>query len=644
MRNVQTLLMEDSEMANWDEQFVTQCRIRRAVILHGNVQDAFFDGNSLVGMSIVDLVINRLRALPGGQSYSNIVCWDKNSGARQFVGNAKEELRSSIASAVPRQSDSQAEGAAYDLEEDADLGKANAATETNMSSALKEASAFFNVILSRLRGAATHPGRQPIAYIIDGADALFGNANQLSEAERVNLIQLGDALRDSPCTLNAADLDSPGDLVVFIASRLSSIPPRLYQDTSAICCINVPRPDRKDREAFLKKCTTSLLLKEPMAPGTGDFEEMVDSLDGFTYRDMQQLVKLSRVQDPQEPLSFKRLIPLYKFGERKSPWEELNKDRIEKLEEELKARVKGQDHIIGHVANVIKRAYLGLSGLQHSSKQQMPKGIFFFVGPTGVGKTEMAKAIASFLFGEEEACIRFDMSEYAAEHSDQRLVGAPPGYVGYEAGGQLTNAVRDRPFSVLLFDEIEKSHPKIFDKFLQVLEDGRLTDGKGDTVSFSETVIIFTSNIGAAEVLVDDPDPGAAFIQKVTERFRDEMKRPELLNRIGQKNILPFNYLTDKTVQLKIASLKVKPLVRKLKEKYDLTFEIPDEEQALQLLLDGFDAANGGRGVANRVDEMIIQPLTEELFSYDMEELRGRTMQATVKKTKASGRFAFKLV
>ncbi|MBQ6340624.1 MAG: ATP-dependent Clp protease ATP-binding subunit [Kiritimatiellae bacterium] len=631
-------------MANWDEQFVTQCRIRRAVILHGNVQDAFFDGNSLVGMSIVDLVINRLRALPGGQSYSNIVCWDKNSGARQFVGNAEEELRSSIASAVPQQSDSQAEGAAYDLEEDADLGKASAATETNMSSALKEAGAFFNVILSRLRGAATHPGRQPIAYIIDGADALFGNANQLSEAERVNLIQLGDALRDSPCTLNAADLDSPGDLVVFIASRLSSIPPRFYQDTSAICCINVPRPDRKDREAFLKKCTISLLLKEPMAPGTGDFEEMVDSLDGFTYRDMQQLVKLSRVQDPQEPLSFKRLIPLYKFGERKSPWEELNKDRIEKLEEELKARVKGQDHIIGHVANVIKRAYLGLSGLQHSSKQQMPKGIFFFVGPTGVGKTEMAKAIASFLFGEEEACIRFDMSEYAAEHSDQRLVGAPPGYVGYEAGGQLTNAVRDRPFSVLLFDEIEKSHPKIFDKFLQILEDGRLTDGKGDTVSFSETVIIFTSNIGAAEVLVDDPDPGAAFIQKVTERFRDEMKRPELLNRIGQKNILPFNYLTDKTVQLKIASLKVKPLVRKLKEKYDLTFEIPDEEQALQLLLDGFDAANGGRGVANRVDEMIIQPLTEELFSYDMEELRGRTMQATVKKTKASGRFAFKLV
>ena len=629
-------------MANWDEQFTTQCRIRRAVVLHGNVQDAFFDGNSLVGMSIVDLVVNRLRTLPGGQPYSNIVCWDKNSGARRFLGNAEDELRSSIASTVPQQSNPQGEGALYDLGGDADLGKANAATETNMSSALKEAGAFFNVILSRLRGAATHPGRPPIAYIIDGADALFGNANQLSEAERVNLIQLGDALRDSPCTLNAADLDSPGDLVVFIASRLSSIPPRFYQDTSAICCINVPRPDRKDREAFLKKCTASLVLKEPMVPGTGDFEEMVDSLDGFTYRDMQQLVKLSRVQ--QEPLSFKRLIPLYKFGERKSPWEELNKDRIEKLEEELKARVKGQDHIIGHVANVIKRAYLGLSGLQHSSKQQMPKGIFFFVGPTGVGKTEMAKAIASFLFGEEEACIRFDMSEYAAEHSDQRLVGAPPGYVGYEAGGQLTNAVRDRPFSVLLFDEIEKSHPKIFDKFLQVLEDGRLTDGKGDTVSFSETVIIFTSNIGAAEVLVDDLDPGAAFIQKVTERFRDEMKRPELLNRIGQKNILPFNYLTDKTVQLKIASLKVKPLVRKLKEKYDLTFEIPDEEQALQLLLDGFDAANGGRGVANRVDEMIIQPLTEELFAYDVEDLRGRTMRATVRKTNAGGRFGFKLV
>ena len=634
-------------MAEWDERFATQCRIRKAVVLHGNVQDAFFEDESMVGESIVDYVINRLRALPlpNGQSYSNIVHWNKNDGAR-FVGDKQtrdrtaDELLSAVDGAMADAPDRQAaaENGGYDLGPDDDLDKG-----TDMSNALKSPRAFFNVILSRFRSARRQPGRAPVAYIIDGADALF-DGSRLSEDDRIQVLQLADALRDSVCSLNAAELDASGDLVVFIAARLASLPPQLYQDSSAIYCINVPRPGRNDRSAFLKKCSTALILKEPVVPGTSDFEEMVDALDGFTYRDMQQLVMLSRVQDPKAPLSFRRLIPLYKFGERKSPWEELSKERIEHLEEGLKERVKGQDHIVEHVVNVIKRAYLGLSGLQHSSKQQMPKGIFFFVGPTGVGKTEMAKALASFLFGDEEACIRFDMSEYAAEASDQRLVGAPPGYVGYEAGGQLTNAVRDRPFSVLLFDEIEKSHPKIFDKFLQVLEDGRLTDGKGDTVFFSETVIIFTSNIGAAEVSPDDMDPLAEFVKRVTERFRDDMKRPELLNRIGQKNVLPFNYLTDKTVQLKIASLKVRPLIKKLRAKFDLTLEIPNQEEALEILLDGFDSTNGGRGVANRVDEMIIQPLTEELFSYDRDELRYKTMQAIVKKTDKGRRFMFKLV
>lgn len=631
-------------MAEWDERFATQCRIRKAVVLHGNVQDAFFEDGSMVGESIVDYVMNRLRALPNGQSYSNIVCWDKNGGARLFEGKAADELRSVIekdmSDAPDKQSGAEKE---YSLGpddggRDDDLDKG-----TDMSKALKDPKAFFNVILSRFRSARLQPGRAPVVYIVDGADALF-DGSRLSEDDRVQVLQLADALRDSTCSLNAAELDAPGDLVIFIAARLASLPPQFYQDSSAIYCINVPRPDRKDRAAFLKKCSTALMLKEPVTPGTGDFEEMVDALDGFTHRDMQQLVMLSRTQDPKAPLSFRRLIPLYKFGERKSPWEELSKERIEHLEDGLKERVKGQDHVVEHVVNVIKRAYLGLSGLQHSSKQQMPKGIFFFVGPTGVGKTEMAKALASFLFGDEDACIRFDMSEYAAEASDQRLVGAPPGYVGYEAGGQLTNAVRDRPFSVLLFDEIEKSHPKIFDKFLQVLEDGRLTDGKGDTVFFSETVIIFTSNIGAAEVRSDSPDPGGEFIKRVTERFRDDMKRPELLNRIGQKNVLPFNYLTDKAVQLKIASLKIRPLVKKLKEKFDLTFEIPNQEQALELLLDGFDSENGGRGVANRVDEMIIQPLTEELFACDKDELRHGTMRATVKETDEGRRFLFRLV
>src|SRR6185369_7733636 len=145
---------------------------------------------------------------------------------------------------------------------------------------------------------------------------------------------------------------------------------------------------------------------------------------------------------------------------------------------------------------IIKRAATGLSGAQGSKAGGKPRGVMFLAGPTGVGKTELAKTMTELLFGDERAYVRFDMSEFSAEHADQRLLGAPPGYVGYDAGGELTNAVKERPFSVILFDEIEKAHPRLLDKFLQLLDDGVLTSGRGERVFFSETIIIFTSNLG----------------------------------------------------------------------------------------------------------------------------------------------------
>ena len=265
---------------------------------------------------------------------------------------------------------------------------------------------------------------------------------------------------------------------------------------------------------------------------------------------------------------------------------ESERDRILNMGDNLKNRVIGQDDAIEVVTEAVQRSR---AGLNDPSK---PIASLIFLGPTGVGKTELCKALSEFMFDSEEALIRIDMSEYMEKHTVSRLLGAPPGYVGYDEGGQLTDAVRRSPYSVLLFDEMEKAHPDVFNVMLQLLDDGRLTDSKGNSVNFRNTICIFTSNIGSQEILDIDADaPGAKeeMRHRVTNAMREHF-RPEFLNRIDEHVI--FNSLGRSELR-EIVKLEIKRLESRLAEK-EITLAI--SEAALDFLAEvGFDPIYGAR-------------------------------------------------
>jgi ATP-dependent Clp protease ATP-binding subunit ClpB len=262
------------------------------------------------------------------------------------------------------------------------------------------------------------------------------------------------------------------------------------------------------------------------------------------------------------------------------------------MESRLRERVVGQDAALEAVSNAIRRARAGLQDARR------PMGSFIFLGPTGVGKTELARALAEFLFDDERAMVRIDMSEYMEKHSVARLIGAPPGYVGYEEGGYLTEAVRRRPYAVILFDEIEKAHPDVFNILLQILDDGRLTDGKGRTVGFKNTVIIMTSNIGSHALSEASGDLDAAEPQ-LMEALRSTF-RPEFLNRID--DIITFHRLSPELIK-SIVLLQIKQLGKILAQK-DLTLDVTSAA-ADELAREGYDPVYGARPLKRLIQKKI---------------------------------------
>ena len=395
---------------------------------------------------------------------------------------------------------------------------------------------------------------EPIALIVDFASRLIIHPNDLSDNEHRLFTRALIRSHEARVRAHGSPSKPFFNTILWVVEKEGDMPDWLTVDNSKVRHISLPNPDHQMRRALAGSLIQSLEGAKEASAQSKDaaLQSFVDNTEGLLLVDLMLIAQLCR----EEKLGYAKIgeaVRRYKVGVSEDPWQKIDRRKIRDGQNFIMERVKGQDHAVAHMLDIIKRAVTGVGAPRRGGR---PRGVAFLAGPTGVGKTELAKSITSLLFGDESAYIRFDMSEFSAEHSDQRLIGAPPGYIGYDMGGELTNAIREKPFSVVLFDEIEKAHPRILDKFLQILDDGVLTSGRGERVYFTEAFIVFTSNLGIYQTdLAGErkatvaPTDSFEDIQKrireeIEKHFKLALNRPEILNRIGD-NIIVFDFIRD---------------------------------------------------------------------------------------------------
>lgn len=421
----------------------------------------------------------------------------------------------------------------------------------------------------------SYPNAKPFLFILPSVSRFMATPGRPTDTEGDMLMVLFNTtqIASSPCRLMLF-VDKMNDLPVWFESEGSN---------PAVKKITIPCPNTKFRETFFEVEMADVMNEIVVTSNEEDETKREEDLrrkrgkkigkfavytEKYSLRRLLQLKAFIQNNGEQMP-SFKRIesidktVLAFECGEVYDPWKDpALKENTRKFADEVKKKIKGQNHIVEAVADSLKAAATGVNSSKKNDRR--PKAIFFLAGPTGTGKTEIAKQIAENIFHSQDKIIRFDMSEFSSEHTDSRLFGAPPGYVGYEDGGELTKAIREEPFSVVLFDEIEKASPRIWDKFLQILGDGRLTDGKGETVSFSQSIIIFTSNRGIAPNLPRDLPPAEK--TNCINRYSQELD-----NRLEQ-----FKAATDE--DKKTAALKAYEVLKTLVLYSGLTTDYREHE------------------------------------------------------------------
>ncbi len=594
-------------IAKWHRELGIFCRIKPLIIVEGNVLDVYqypTEGSAPKG-SILRLP-EYLHYYFSDLGYKTIAFFDSMQG---FYNSCDEAHIRSFAELTQAKLDGSYIRSDF-------KGKANSA--------------------SALVRTAVNQNKQPVAIIMNLASRYIISPDNVDQSEVDSFTNLLLASMEGKDV--RTDAGALKNLVVMIVNKTNDIPAWFYLDNPNVKTVHISTPSKEEREELIKgENFASFFAADVYDEDYPYFEEHPDELEkvqdrfiglteGFSFTEINGLRRLCK-NEKTRIRQMSSVIDLYRYGIKENPWDSLDVNELKTAKEDFQKRVKGQDFAIIKTLDVVKRAVTGMSGLQSSSHTK-PKGVLFFAGPTGTGKTETAKTLAEKLFGDESCCIRFDMSEYSQSHSDQKLLGAPPGYVGYEAGGQLTNAVRENPFSILLFDEIEKAHPTIFDKFLQILEDGRMTDGQGNTVFFSECIIIFTSNLGIytrnemgirepnVTPEMEYPEVQRKVRQAIEDYFKLELGRPEILNRIGE-NIVVFDFIRPDVAKL-ILDAQVSKIKKNLAMEKGIELVISDKANSILIAKAIENLANGGRGIGNIVESLLINPLARFMFDEDI--------------------------